>query len=117
MRQRIIAILATVGVVFGSGLAVATQASAGTCTVIAGIAKCGYASNHPFSQLNIRVTNGWPAGSAGSSTVGLAPGSGSPYRDTDGYYIPSGGCVGLTRGPVWIKITDLQSVQVKVTAC
>lgn len=111
MKKRITALLAAVVLMLGLGVVAAPAANAGTCTVVGPVVACGRVYNG--SSITIRVTSTWPAQSGYIAAV--PPGSWSPYKDTDGFYVPPGKCFGLTVGPAWVKINDLQTIKLNNT--
>lgn len=113
MRKKFLAALAAFLTVFGIGIAAASSASAGTCTVIGGISACGRVYNS--GAYNVLVTDNWPGGTGHVYT--LSPGYWSPFKDTDGFFVPSGMCFDIWRGPQWVKINDLTIAHVALRVC
>jgi hypothetical protein len=89
----------------------------GECTLIF----CGWVGNSSSSATYIVATDNWPP--SNGNWQYLYPGQGSPFRDTDGFYVPTG-CRAVPQGAQapptyyggqWHKISDLFSYTVRVS--
>ncbi|GGS60849.1 hypothetical protein GCM10010156_19470 [Planobispora rosea] len=87
----------------------------GTCTG----PLCGRVKNHSNSDTDLWIINNWPPETANGAFVKPGETSTKYFKDTDGFYIPTG-CKGVRswapdlKGGYWYKINDLHSGTVKV---
>lgn len=116
MKNRIIALLSALALLFGAGLFAAPAAQAGTLCNTVSI--CGVAINSPHSNGNLSVTNSIPAKSVWSLSPGVK--SSKYMKDADQFRVPSG-CTGYLQsngqkynGGTWYKINDLQVVTIRI---
>ena len=113
MTKRLSALFAALMLLLGIAVVGAPAASAGTCTVVKSVVMCGRVYNG--GNASVRVSYGWPGTTANSTS--LSPGYWSPYKDTDGVYIPAGVCFGINRGPFWFKIVDTTTLNLNAYRC
>jgi hypothetical protein len=120
LRLPLLAGLASVMV--ASTVVAPAPAQASTCHVVV---VCGHIDNDPSSSRNLLVTCNWGTSAIERlrNSVWVRPGFPANCRDADGYFIQSGWAAKQAMlgrwskwrvGPQWVKINDLQGVDVLI---